>query len=135
MPEVEVNQQFGETLQVQTTDYDQRKRKRISIDVADMQIALEEFKKNVIRKNFASPFLGLIGVWLPFISSDFKALGKYSADSVEGMYLIAALTLTFVILKSWIWPIPWSKKETSKNITTSDSAELAKILHDQGIED
>lgn len=137
MTKPQPNPEFGETLQSETVDYDGKMRKRIAIDVADMQIALIQFKSNVIRRQFAVPFFGLVGAWLPIVSSDFKPIMGLKADTVQGVYFGVVLCISVFILKTWLGPASSlvgfiSRKENREVITTSEPEELANILHKKG---
>ena len=140
MSEPKLNPEFAEDIKSKSSDYDRRLRKRIRIDVADMQLALLSFKSNVIRKHFATPALGLIGAWLPVISSDFKQLGNLSSDEVKWFYIGIVVCITFFIVKTWVWPIRrswpvtllWPAQRSTK-ISTSDPEQLAEILHERGL--
>jgi hypothetical protein len=129
-----LNPGFVDDIQTQTTNYDRKMRDRISIDVADMHIALQKFKINVIRRNFTTPLLGLIGAWLPVVSSDFKEIGVYSASEVKGFYVGIVVCISIAILKTWILPLKrWSPKNKDSN--SDDPENLAYALYRKGTND
>ena len=132
----ELNPAYIDAIINETSDYDRKKRKRIRIDKADMEIILIEFKDNVLSRDIFNPMLGLVALWSPYLTADFKSVFGASSEWVSGLYFGFSFVITFAMTKRWFSLIGSGHKKrratTRPVVATNDPQVLADLLVDAG---
>lgn len=107
----EMNPAYREAIVSETSDYDRKKRKRIGIDRADMEIILIEFKDNVLSRDIFNPVISLLALWSPYLTADFKSVFGAPSEWVRGLYFGVSFVITLAIVKRWFSLIGISRKK------------------------
>lgn len=88
--------------QDEMTKYNGGQQKYLTINIADLKLGLRDFKNAVRNSELLAPTIGVVGMWTPVFTSDFKKIGEFGSSSVKGGYVALAVILTLLLLRSVI---------------------------------
>jgi hypothetical protein len=77
-----------------------RKQKYLSINLADLKLRLRDFKNSVRNSDIIAPLTGVIGVWLPLFTSEFKGFLGLDPSTVKAIYSAVAILLSLLLIRN-----------------------------------
>lgn len=92
-----------EGFKTEFASYKDGQQKYLRINLSDLKIHLRDFKAANKSSDISGLMIGVIGVWVPLFTSDFKAFWGMSSDNVKGIYICVAILLSSVLLKRVIF--------------------------------
>lgn len=89
----------NEGFEAEFTSYKSGQQKYFRINISDLKIHLRDFKSSIKSTDVSGLVVGVVGVWVPLFTSDFKSFWSLSSDTVRGVYIGIAIILTLVLVK------------------------------------